>query len=170
MFLNFKRIVEAKHLENEQFYGLFGFTHVLQSGINQGNSTPFAAKIRKSGLSLANQVKSIVCYNLDSEVFFPKNDQYPTPPDEKISFLNVDGPLLMVNGINDLKEVTQENTITLFDLEKLNSPFKSSQRLAGVKVNFLGNDVLPNNVSQSTTEFFQYVILIRNSKALTKLN
>lgn len=54
MFLNFKKMVEAKHLENEQFYGLFGFTHVLQSGINEGNFTPFAAKIRKSSLSLAN--------------------------------------------------------------------------------------------------------------------
>ena len=110
-----------------------------------------------------------MCYNLDSEVYFPKNDQYPSPSDEKSELLNADGPLILVKGINDLRATTREHSITLFNLEQEDSPYQKSQLLAGVKVNFFGGAVLPHNSAQKTTDFFQYVILIRNSSALTKL-
>jgi len=39
--------------------------------------------------------------------------------------------------------------------------------LAGIKVNLLGADVLPASDKNSTTDYFQYIILLRNSEALT---
>lgn len=170
MFLNFKNIILSRGLENEKFYGLFGFSHVLQSGINSGNYQPFASLVKSSNLSFGHKIKSIVCYTLDSEVYFPENNQYPALPDEKTGLLNVDGPIVLVKGINDLRKVTKENTITLFNLEKENSPYRENQSLAKLKVNYFGNDIFPNKKTQSTTDFFQYVILIRNSAALTKID
>ena len=169
MFLNFKKVVTSNGLEDEQFYGLFGYTHVLQSSVYPENFAPFAAKIKNSNLTFAGSIKSIVCYNLDSEIRLPANDQFPAPPDEKTGLLNVDGPLVMVKGIKDLERATQAQTVTLFSLEAPNSPYRSSQRLAGVKVNLMGRDVLPTDPSQPTTDFFQYVVLTRGSEALTKL-
>jgi hypothetical protein len=99
----------------------------------------------------------------------PKNNQYPSPPDEKTSLFNLDGPFVLAKGIKDLEEVTTENTITLFNLNKIDSPYRNNQNLASMKVNLFGDDLIPNNVNQKTTDFFQYVVLIRNSKALTKL-
>lgn len=168
MFLNFQNIVKSKHLENERFYGLLGFAHVLQSPTSQAR-TSFAAKLKQSDLPFAKAIKSIVCYNLDSEVRLPPTGSFPAPPDEKSGLLNADGPILIVNGIKDLKEVTKERTVTLFNLEAANSPYNDSQRLMRVNVNFLGEDILPGDESQSTIDFFQYVILSRNSKALTKI-
>jgi hypothetical protein len=36
-------------------------------------------------------------------MFLPKNPNYPSPPDEKLKWMNADGPLMLVKGINDLK-------------------------------------------------------------------
>ena len=169
MLLNFKHITTSRGLQHEKFYGLFGYSHVLQSSINQGNFRPFACKLKQSEFGNGKKIKSIMCYNLDSEAYFPKDDQYPSPSDEKTSLLNVDGPLVLVQGINDLRASTREHSITLFNLEKEKSPYKNSQLLAGVKVNFFGGEILPHNKNQKTTDFFQYVVLLRNSGALTKL-
>ena len=169
MFLNFRKAVVSGNLQSERFYGLFGYTHVLQSRVLSESFTPFAAKLTRSTLSLGRAIKSIVVYNLDSEVRLPPIGQFPTPPDEKTSLLNADGPLVMVKGINDLREVTEDHTITLFDLEAADSPYRKSQRLAGVKVNLMGGDALPTDASEPTIDFFQYVVLTRGSEALTRL-
>ena len=169
MHLNFRQAIASRNLENEKFYGLFGYTHVLQDNLTKGNPTPFAARIKQSSLPFAAAIKSIVCYNVDSEIYLPPIGQFPTPPDEKTGLLNADGPITMVKGISELKEVTSDHTITLFNLERPNSPYRTSQKLAGVKVNFFGEDVLPRNDSQATTDFFQYVVLSRGSEALTKI-
>ncbi len=169
MFLNFKHLVSSYGLENEKFYGLFGHTHVLQGSIGENGFRPFAAKLKNARLPFARTIKSIVCYNLESEVYFPANDQYPGPEDEKTSMLNADGPLLIVKGIKDPQQVTEKNSITLFNLEKEQSPYRTNQLLAGIKVNFFGGNILPHSATQYTTDFFQYMILVRNSKALTKI-
>jgi hypothetical protein len=170
MLLNFSKFVESKNLQHEKFYGFFGYTHVLQSGYGEKNVYPFAGKIKRSNLPFSKEVQSIVCLTLDSEMNMPKNNQYPSPPDEKTSLFNLDGPFVLSKGIKDLKEVTTENTITLFNLNKIDSPYRNNQKLASMKVNLFGDDLIPNNVNQKTTDFFQYVVLIRNSKALTKLS
>ncbi|GHA63496.1 hypothetical protein [Pontibacter akesuensis] len=169
MLVNFKNTVEKRGLQNEKFYGLFGYTHVLQSGIGEKNIYPFAAKIRRSDLPFANKVQSIACLTLDSEMALPQNEQFPSPPDGKTALVNADGPFTLVQGIRDLREVTSPHTITLFDLRQPGSPYSNSQKLAGIKVNLMGGDILPHSAQQVTTGFFQHVILVRNSRALTSL-
>ena len=106
-------------------------------------------------------------YHLDSKVYFPKNEQYPSPDNEVLEILNDNGPITLVKGIKDLEEVSEPNSTTLFKLDGNGSPYMTFNNLVGIKVNFLGQDVLPLNSEYPTVDFFQYVILGRNSKALT---
>ena len=170
MLVNFNYLVETNNLQHEQFFGLFGYTHVLQQGYGAANHQPFAARLTKANLPYAQRVISLACYTLDSEMFFPANGPYGGPADEKLGLINADGPLIAAKGIQDLAELSQEETISLFKLNGENSPYNSSQHLAGLKVNLFGNDILPTNKQASTTDMFQYAVLLRNSPALTGLN
>ncbi|MBA5793429.1 hypothetical protein H1R17_10000 [Flavobacterium sp. xlx-214] len=163
MVINFKNSIKKLKLENEKFYGLFGYFHVLQNKMENGKET-FASELKKSGI----KTTSFVSYTLDSEVYLPKNSQFPTPENEKVDWINADGPLQLVKGINDLKELSKANSITLFKLNSKNTPFLKSQHLISVKSNVFGENIVPQK-NTFTTDYFQYVFLLRNSKALTKL-
>ncbi|WP_289663347.1 hypothetical protein [Flavobacterium panacagri] len=163
MVINLKNTIQKKHLENEKFYGLFGYFHTLQKKTESGRVT-FAAGLKDSGF----KVTSFVSYTIDSEMYLPKNPQFPTPEDEKVDWLNADGPLMLVKGINDLKEVSKPDTVTLFKLNSKNSPYLNSQNLITVKSIAFGENIVPLK-DASVTDYFQYVFLLRNSKALTKL-
>ena len=162
MVLNFKNTIKKQKLENEKFYGLFGFFHALQ---NNDKRETFASRLKKMGI----KTTSFVSYTLDSEMYLPKNPQFPTPDNEKVDWLNADGPLQLVKGISDLKEVSKPNAITLFKLNSKNSPYLKSQNLISIKSRLIGENIVPE-AGTCTTDYFQYVFLLRNSKALTTLN
>lgn len=163
MVANFKSAIKKMNIENEKFYGLFGFFHALQKKTESGRET-FAEGLKESGI----KVTSFVSYTIESEMYLPKNPQFPTPEDEKVDWLNADGPLMLVKGINDLKEVSEPNAITLFKLDANNSPYLKSQKLVTVKSRAFGENIVPLK-DASVNDYFQYVFLLRNSKALTKL-
>ncbi len=170
MFLNFKAIVEKRGLQEAKFYGLFGYYHGMQSGISERNLYPFAAKLKRQTVYPQFQkIQTIACLTVESEMYLPPFEGMPTPPDKKTSQFNVDGPVLLTKGIKDLKALTIPNSVTLFHLDNKNTPYKNSQRLAGIKVNILGDEVLPNNSQQVTTDFFQHVVLMRGSKSLSPI-
>jgi hypothetical protein len=163
MMVNFKNAIEKMNLKNETFYGLFGYYHTLQKSPITDKTT-FAEQLKQSGF----KTTSLVSYTLDSEMYLPENPQFPTPPEEKINWINADGPLMLVKGINDLKALSKSNSITLFKLNSANSPYLNSQNLIKVKSKIFGESIYPLKNSH-TTDYFQYVFLLRNSKALTKL-
>jgi hypothetical protein len=163
MVSNFKNAIQKMHLENEKFYGLFGFFHTLQKKTESGRAT-FAAGLKDSGV----KVTSLVSYTIDSEMYLPKTPQFPTPENEKVDWINADGPLMLVKGINDLKELSKPESITLFKLNAKNSPYLKSQNLITVKSRAFGENIVPLK-DASVTDYFQYAFLLRNSKALTKL-
>jgi len=163
MVMNFKNSIKKMKLENEKFYGLFGYFHALQNKTENGKET-FASGLKKSGI----KTTSFVSYTIDSEMYLPKNPQFPTPEDEKIDWVNADGPLQLVKGIKDLKELSKPNAITLFKIDSPNSPYFKSQHLINVKSRIFGENIVPKE-GTFTTDYFQYVFLLRNSKALTKL-
>ncbi|WP_413532205.1 hypothetical protein [Empedobacter brevis] len=163
MVNNFKNAIERLKLENEKFYGLFGYFHVLQEVTDNGKET-FAKGLKKLNI----KTTSFVSYTLDSEVYLPKNSQFPTPENEKIDWINADGPLQLVKGINDLKELSKPNAITLFKLNSQHSPYQKSQYLIHVKSRIFGENIVPK-AGTFTTDYFQYVFLLRNSKALSRM-
>jgi hypothetical protein len=168
MLLNFNKLVQERHLENQKFYGLFGYAHGLQSSIGERKSNYLAAKFKRNGtFPQFQKVQTIACLTLESEMYVPENDEVPSPPDHKTGAFNVDGPMALTRGIKDVKSIAPINSITLLNLNAANSPYRNSQRLAGIKINLLGQEVLPNNEKQVTTDFFQYVLIMRGSKALS---
>ncbi|WP_291047615.1 hypothetical protein [Empedobacter sp. UBA1574] len=160
---NFKNTIKKLKLENEKFYGLFGYYHVLQNATENGRGT-FASELKKSNI----KTTSFVSYTIDSEMYMPKNPQFPTPENEKIDWINADGPLQLVKGINDLKELSKPNTIILFKLNSQYSPYNNSKYLINVKSRIFGENIVPQN-GRFTTDYFQYVFVLRNSQALTKM-
>jgi hypothetical protein len=168
MLLNFNKLVQERHLENQKFYGLFGYFHGLQSGISERNTYPLAAKFKRNGtFPQFQKVQTIACLTLESEMYLPENNEVPSPPDHKTGLFNMDGPIALTKGIKDAKVVAPMNAVTLLKLDATGSPYKNSQRLMGVQINLLGQEVLPNNDKQVTTDFFQYVFIMRGSKSLS---
>jgi len=163
MMENFAGLVKKFHLENEKFYGLFGFFHVLQHGVTVGKQ-PFGERLKNAGF----RVQSIVSYTLESDMYLPKNPQFPTPKDQKISWINADGPIMSVKGINDFKELVKPSTINLFKLDAKDSPYEKSDKLISVKSRMFGESFMPGE-GASTLDYFQYVVLLKNSEALTSL-
>jgi hypothetical protein len=156
--------IKNHHSDGQKLYGLFGFFHVLQKGKDATND-PFATRLKNKGY----KVSSFVSYTIASEMYLPKNPQFPTPADEKVDWVNADGPLMLVKGIQDLKELSRPNSISLFKLNAAHSPYATSQNLITVKSRLFGENIIPVEKTH-TTDFFQYVFLLRNSKALTKLD
>lgn len=165
MIINFANLLKCDSLANESFYGFLGLAHVLQGGIGDNNYHYFASRLKRRGYN----VKSIVCMNIDSEVYMPKNDEFPTPDDERLTLLNMDGPIVLVEGINDLKEASSKNTNTLFRLDGSGSPYVKSQKLINAKTNFINQNMFPYNKDASVLDFCQYIFLLRNSGAITPL-
>lgn len=163
MIDNFKSAIKKMHIENEKFYGLFGYFHTIQTVPESGRET-FAVKLKELGI----KTTSLVSYTIDSDMYLPKNPQFPTPKGEKINWMNADGPLMLVEGINDLKELSKPNEISLFKLNSANSPYSKSQNLINVKSRAFGESIIPKD-GTFTTDYFQYVFLLRNSDALSKL-
>ncbi|SEG29023.1 hypothetical protein [Sphingobacterium lactis] len=162
MLVNFKNEVNRLNLADEKFYGLFGFYHVLQKSASQGK-TPFAELLMSSGF----KVTSMVSFTLESEMYLPKNPQFPTPEDEKIAWVNADGPFKLVKGIHDFEKL-RPNSINLFKLDAENSPYRSSEKLITIKSRLFGESFSAEK-GTATTDYFQYVVLLKNSKALTPL-
>lgn len=166
MAANFIAAVRERGLERESFYGLFGLFHVLQEAVNTGNVHPFAALLKEAGFG----VESIACMDLDSEMYLPGNKVIHTPESGKTKWMGMDGPIILVKGIYDLKAASRRNTITLFALNRDRSPYRNSRKLTGARVNIYGQeDMVPSNESAVTTDFVQYVILLRDAGATTPL-
>lgn len=163
MYVNFSNSLKTLGIQDEKFYGFFGFYHVLQHGAKMGK-IPFAQYLKNSGF----KVSSIVGYTLDSEMYLPKNPQFPTPADQKISWINADGPFMLVKGIADFNGLLESNSINLFKLDSKESPYLTSDKLVSIKSRMFGENFTPQQ-STSTLDYFQYVVVLKNSKALTPI-
>ena len=169
MMSNFTKTIEELQLQNESFYGFLGLFHVLQNGINVGevrDHKTFGSRLIAQGFS----VTSIACLDIDSETYVPANDKYPAYLNGQTKLLSMDGPILLVKGINDLKKATYKNSNVLFYLDRLNSPYHRSLKLTTLKTNFFDGEFSAFDKLASTTDFFQYVVFLRNAKANTPLN
>lgn len=75
---------------------------------------------------------------------------------------------MLVKGINDCKDFEKPNSITLFKLNTNNSPYQQSDKLISVKSRMFGESFNPQE-NTHTLDYFQYVGITRNSKALIPL-
>ena len=121
LFTNFEAQYRIRQLAGEKLYGMWGLAHVLQSPV-QGNFAMLAARIRQSTLPLHNKVVSVLCVFSGCQMLFPTAD-LPTPwqtagqPYSITDKFNHDGPLVVLDGLAELKQRTAPGSSTLFRLD-----------------------------------------------------
>lgn len=163
IFSNFKAVLPG--LNNEKLYGFWGFFHVLQAPVKGGNKA-FACRIRESDLYLRNQVVSITFNYLDSYSMVPTAYLPPFWQDKgktysRLNKFNNDSELMRSEGINAMRAVTRPNSLTLFALDRAGS-FARQTPIRITYSPFMPQKLEfdPNHVM---TDYYQYVILVRNS-------
>lgn len=166
MFLNFNDLYKRYNFEGEKIYGYFGEAHVLQKEMN--NKKDFGALMQNQNSPVKNKTYTIISRYLDSYMdapskylpFFLRSNKEHTK-----TGVSCDNTFSLYHfGISDLKNVTNKNTTTFFDINKPKSPYKKSLRLiksTGLLSLISGMKITDKNTS--TTDYAQGIILIRNS-------
>lgn len=169
---NFADLYRIRNWKNKKLYAFFGFAHVIQAKANQGKHQSLALRIdRDENLALKGKVLSIAMLYVDSKMMIP-TFAIPEEWQEKgkrftaVDQFNHDGPMVEVEGITDFKAVTKPNTTTLFNLEAAGSPYL--RKVLSIKYAdsmLKGQGLLLNEEGKYTTDYFQYIVLVRNSEA-----
>lgn len=161
LFRNYKQLYTILHLENQKLYGMWGYFHAHLVPVKYLGED-FASKLANSDHVSAKKIISVVSLPVDCKLnvwddVAQKWTKQPFSYDNK--------SLLKVDGIEDLKELSNENSVTLFKLNSANSPFPKTGRLF--------NGVAPQGKLEGDFRkkdyAFQYVLLIRNSDWLSPL-
>lgn len=173
MFLNLVNLTKANHWHDEQFYGMWGLMHALQSEVNEGYRS-FAYLLKNQQSPFRNKVTTIGIFASDSENMIPARAM-PASLNKGQAYINStwvnsDGPMAFVNGIKDLRALTQEHSMAIFKLNGEASPYLTSSLLATTRILMPGQaGIHPAAENPTSTELYQYAVLIRNSKAATPI-
>jgi hypothetical protein len=158
-------LTAARNLQHEKLYGLWGYTHVLRGSVN-GKLT-LAGLLQKEGRRVVTMpimfYDSRMLVHRDNVPFiFRKAGQEFI----EVTSLNANGRVFGVDGFDELLPVTQEKETTLIKLNGPGSPYGKSRKL--IKVGGItGTKIKPDNEQSVTTDYFQYVFVIRNSPAVS---
>lgn len=170
---NFKSYVIPKLDEEHKLYANYGYFHIQQSAINGQMSIAAKLKSDVPVTSIAGILYDSECLlspdykktgeKLNTKGIILEKAEY-TGDIKKRGGLDGDSFLQKLKGINHLSKHSrkQSSNILLLDLNKVNSPYQGSNHLSTFKL-FRGRSKWRTNPEKSTTDFFQYVILMSNS-------
>ncbi|GAB3882141.1 TraB/GumN family protein [Spirosoma agri] len=165
IFTNFTTLLPS--LNNEKLYGFWGFFHVLQSP-PLGSAKPFACLIKESDLPLHDKIVSITFSYLDSYSMVPTAFIPPFWQDKgktytRLNKFNQDSELMHTEGIESMRAATRPNTLTLFALDRPGS----FARTTPIRIKYAPfmpkSQQMKFDPAHPTTDYFQYVILVRDS-------
>ncbi len=176
MYRTFDDLCVVKNLKSKKMYGFLGFFHTLQT---KYEINTFAACIKQNKPDM--KMVSLQMLALNSMVLLPYTNQlkqmmpasyvaqlrkdnpdFPLTENYIPYELSNDNPMMKVEGIEALKNLTSEKTVTIFKLNAENTPYKKGKKLAEVT----GFQTLKmTNADDATTKAFQYAVLFRNSPA-----
>jgi hypothetical protein len=165
IFANFKAYWQTLHWQTEKLYGFWGYFHVLQAPV-EGGAKSFATMLRESDLPLRDKVVSLTFAFVDSymmlpSVYLPPMWQTPGKTFSRVNQFNNNSPLMFTEGIDQLIAQTKPHSLTLFRL----SGTEAGQRPTRVRYgSFMPKEQqLQFEANCPTTDYFQYLILVRNS-------
>jgi hypothetical protein len=157
MFENHQKLISFYGLEKEKMVGIFGRNHGYQS--NESDIDWLASRIKKQA---SKSTYTFALFYTDSEQMIPqqfipgilKTFRSKKKLYYNLKITNDDSKIAnYMPGIEHLKEVTTPDSKTYFNLDSNHSPYKKAHHMA----------YMPDNTY--TTDCFQSIILIRNSKA-----
>ncbi len=173
IFANFERLYRAQHLQGKKLYGFWGMGHVLQSPL-EGGAMEFAALVRQSSLPVHSKVVSLLCVfsgcqMLMTSSFLPEPWQTAGQRYSQTDKFNHDGPLVKIDGMEELKGQTMTGSTTLFTLN--GRAAVTNQQAIGIRY---APGVPPGqqirfNPALPATAYAQYLILVRDSPAVKPL-
>lgn len=171
IYENFKAIGLPLLQKGEKIYANYGYAHLQQSTIN---NYPYMAKLIKdsgqvklisvigmltnSDCLVNSKVKGTGAIMIKGVKF--RQAEYSGYKTSK----NYDGDTFFeqVNGMKVLKGISAENDIMLFQLNGENSPYKTEMAFADMS---RGGRKWQVEEGKSATDYFQYILLIKNSPA-----
>jgi hypothetical protein len=176
IYENFKTCYQMQNWAKQKIYGFWGFFHVLQAKTNEGKSSSFVDRLLSdTTLALRGKVLSIGFLYVGCKMALPTQFLPPMVQAKGKRFtvfdqMNYDGPMTKFDFIDDFKQVTQPNTVTLFKLDGPASPFMQKP----IKITY--SNFMPaaqrlqlNEPGKQMADYFQYVILVRDSPAVTTI-
>lgn len=161
MAKNFAAFYQHLDLKNQKIFGFFGREHTYQ---DSGKRTFWmTARIKSANPKL--KIATIALRYMESNFMIPTSfleRQFGTKQEKLFfygGFQNDNSPFVKAVGIEDLNAIEPEAKVVLFRLNKAKSPYK----------------MLPDLVDEiadgkSTTDYFDYAILLRNSSAATPIS
>jgi hypothetical protein len=176
IYENFKTCYAAQNWAKQKVYGFWGFSHVLQAKANEGKSSSFVNRLlNDTTLALRGKVLSIGFLYVGCKTVLPTQFMPSAVQDKGKHFtifdqMNFDGPMTTFSFIDDFKQATQPNTVTLFKLDGPTSPFLH-QPVKITYSNFMpaNQRLYLNEPGKQMADYFQYVILVRDSPAVTTI-
>ncbi|MGY3091187.1 hypothetical protein ACVWYF_004253 [Hymenobacter sp. UYAg731] len=167
LFANFEAQYRIKQLAGEKLYGMWGLAHVLQSPV-QGNFALLAARIRQSTLPLHDKVVSVLCVFSGCQMLY-QSASLPAPwqtagqPYSITEKFNHDGPLVVLEGLAELKQRTAPGSSTLF---RLDAPGAASLRQP-IRLRYApgmpADQQLQFQAQVPAAAYAQYLLLVRDS-------
>ena len=165
LFANFRDAIARLGLQTEKLYGFFGAFHISQAPMVDGNKA-FAAQIQASDLPMRGKTVSLLCRYVDSFMMTPTAYLPPFWQDKgnvytRLDKFNDNGPMMTIDGIKDFMAQSQPNTVTLF---KLLGTAAGMAPITATYSPFMPADQrLTFDPKRPTTDYFQYIVLVRNS-------
>jgi hypothetical protein len=167
IFDDYRYQVEHGVLGNQQAYGMWGMFHGLQASARR--MLPFAAQVRRSNLSAANSIATILSIGVNSEMMIPASElpSFMRPSNALYANLpsGAHGPLIYAKGITDFERAAPlPNQITVFWLDAPYSPYETSLSFGP---HWTELEAMPFDKPLSTTTgYVQYVAFYRGSRAV----
>lgn len=166
IFYNFNVFYKQYKLTNQKLYGFWGRFHAMQDSINGGLS--FAAMLKKSDLPLAKKIISIPVYCIESASMLPTQFLPPMAQQKgtiysKSDMVNDDSFVYKVDGIKTIGKFVGKNENVIFKLIGNESPYNNGLQLVESSSKFDKTFNWKGNRLAVTTDYFQYLIVVRNS-------
>ncbi|MEZ0486304.1 erythromycin esterase family protein [Fibrella aquatica] len=172
LFANFRDAVSRLDLHDEKLYGFWGAYHVGLAPLSDGNKS-FAAMVADSDLPMRSKMVSLLCRYVDSFMMVPTAFLPPFWQDKgkaysRLDKFNDNGPMMRIDGIDAFIDQSKPNTVTLF---KLSGTLAGRQPITATYSPFMpAEQRLQFDTARPTTDYFQYIVLIRNSEMTQPLD
>ncbi|MBO0933956.1 hypothetical protein [Fibrella aquatilis] len=158
-------LIRERGLKGQKLYGLWGYTHVMKATVNKSRGV--AELLGKAGLRVMTMPilfgdSYMLIHRRNLPFIFRDKGEF-----QQSKLLNADGHVFKVDGFNELAKLAGSGETTLFRLDADGSPYRNALHL--VKVGgFTGSKMSPDDPQNHvTTDYFQYVFVVKNSPALT---
>lgn len=164
---NLISIYEYNKLQERKVFGYYGLGHIFLSPLDDGYES-MASRFSKEMPDMNNKILSfgmvftdsyMTTYSTSLPSFLRNEGKFTALP---VSYDNI--WLSYLHGINELKRITEESSKTLIKLNGKKSPYTTSRRLTTMSKILPIGATINGDPKLATTDYFQYLILIRNSR------